>query len=138
MAPRRTDDWRHGRRFLVGLVVIYAILVQALASPALQARMLADTGIARALAFHCLPGEGPDGSDPDNRPSSHLQCLDCCLPGGRFLTLDLPVLATSIIRFEPAARQVRLARYFTLPQGRAPPAALTCALQPRAPPVFLA
>jgi hypothetical protein len=123
---------------LVGLVVGYAILIQALATPFLRIKAAELARLDEALAIFCLTGDAPDHDGPGERKTPHSHGLDCCLPCGRFDALGAPLFAVAFFRFEPAVarRSERIA--YASPPGRAPPTALTSVLQPRAPPVSVA
>lgn|GEM_PF-2381939 len=130
-------EWRRTRRFVVGLFVAYAILIQALASPFLRAQA-ADHAPRDALAILCLSDGAPGHKEPGQRKMPHGHGLDCCLPGLRFAALDAPALITSAVTFEQPAESCSSHVDYVLPQSRAPPPALTTVLQPRAPPVSIA
>jgi hypothetical protein len=38
----------------------------------------------------CLSHDLAGQDDPDGQDAPAVDCLDCCLPGGRFVSLDIP------------------------------------------------
>lgn len=132
-----SEGWRQTRRFVLALFVAYAVLIQALASPFLRAQAAELARIDGALAVICLSDGTPGGEDPGRRDIPHGHGLDCCLPALRLLTFDAPALAASPFTFELPAEAASLRAEYALPPSRAPPAALTTVLQPRAPPASI-
>lgn len=133
-----SEEWRMTRRFVVGLFVAYAILIQSLASPFLRAQAAEHARLDGALGVICLSDGAPGHEEPGQRKLPHGHGLECCLPGLRFIALDAPALDVSPVTFNPPA-EARTSRVdYALPQSRAPPLALTTVLQPRAPPVSIA
>jgi hypothetical protein len=138
MTQAGARDWRPNRRLLVGLVVGYAILIQALATPFLRIKAAELARLDDALAVLCLTGDGPDHDRTGERKTQHSHGLDCCLPCGRFDALDTPALVVALFHFEPTVGQRSERIRYASPQRRAPPTALTSVLRPRAPPVSVA
>lgn len=137
-AARKHEEWRKTRRFVVGLFVAYAILIQSLASPFLRTQAAEHAQLEGALAVICLSDGAPGHEEPGQRKLPHGHGLDCCLPGLRFVALDAPALVVSFVAFELPAEARSSQVDHALPQSRAPPPALTTVLQPRAPPVSIA
>jgi hypothetical protein len=136
MAGAHDQVWREARRFVVGLFVAYAILVQALAGPFLRAQAAEMARLPDALAIICLSDGAPGHSDPGERKMPHAHGLDCCLPGLRFVALDAPVLVTSQLGVEFAPAPPGHPVVYDPPLSRSPLSALVTVLQPRAPPRF--
>lgn len=134
----RSEEWRRTRRFVVGLFVAYALLIQALANPFLRATAAERAVLENSLAVICLSDGAPGHEEPGQRNMPHGHGLDCCLPGLRFVALDAPVLVVSLLTFAPPAETASRVAEFAFPRTRAPPPALTTVLQPRAPPVSIA
>ncbi len=132
----RNKEWQQTRRFVAGLFVVYAILIQALATPFLKAKA-AELVRLDALAVLCLSDGAPGHEEPGQRKVQHGHGLDCCLPGLRSVALDAPVLIVSHIVFELLPDDAFLPAQYMLRPVRAPPQALTSVLQPRAPPVSI-
>ena len=133
-----SEEWQKTRRFVVGLFVAYAILIQSLASPFLRAQAAEQARLDGALGVICLSDGAPGHDEPGQRKLPHGHGLECCLPGLRFVALDAPALVIASFTFElPAEARSSLVDY-VLPHSRAPPPALTPVLQPRAPPVSIA
>lgn len=133
-----SEEWRKTRRFVVGLFVAYAILIQSLASPFLRAQAAEHARLDGALGVICLSDGAPGLEEPGQRKLPHGHGLECCLPGLRFVALDAPALVISTVTFEQPAETRSSQVNYTLPQSRAPPAQLTTVLQPRAPPISIA
>lgn len=138
-----SEDWQKTRRFVVGLVIAYVILIQSLASPFLRAQAAEHARLDGGPGVICLsdgaPGhEEPGHEEPGQRKLPHGHGLDCCLPGLRFVALDAPALVISTVTFEQPAETRSSQVDYALPRSRAPPAQLTTVLQPRAPPVSIA
>lgn len=125
------QGWRETRRYVVGLVVAYVILIQALASPFLQVQAAEKARFGGAMAALCQT----DGVPQPDAPHGH--GLDCCLPGARFAGLDQPFLLPHALVFPTAADEISRRVAYVRPQSRAPPSALTLVLQPRAPPISI-
>ncbi len=138
VAARKREEWRKTRRFVVGLFIAYAILIQSLASPLLRAQAAEQTRLDGALGVICLSDGAPGHEEPGQRKLPHGHGLECCLPGLRFVALDAPALVISSFTFELPAEARSSQVDYVLPQSRAPPPALTTVLQPRAPPVSIA
>lgn len=130
------SEWRTGRRFAVGLLVVYAVLIQALAAPFFRARAVELARLDAALAILCLTDTPADGHEPARPGLTKGHGLDCCLPGAREIALDAPVFLVTQLTPDLAPERVSRPLAFELPQGRAPPYALSRVLQPRAPPSF--
>lgn len=133
-----SGEWRKTRRFVVGLFVAYAILIQSLASPFLRAQAAEHARLDGALGIICFSDGAPGNEEPRQRKLPHGHGLDCCLPGLRLVALDAPALDISPVTFDPHAEASSSLAEYALPQSRAPPPALTSVLQPRAPPVSIA
>ena len=134
---KRHEEWHHTRRFVVGLFVAYAILIQVLASPVLRAKATVLAQHEAQLAALCLSERAPGHDEPGQRKMPHGHGLECCLPGLRLVAFDAPTLVASVLTFEPPADAPSLAAEYALPRTRAPPGALMTVLQPRAPPVSI-
>lgn len=137
-AGQRGEEWRQTRRFVVGLFIAYALLIQALASPFLRTHAAELARLNGPLALLCLSDGAPGHEEPGQRNMPHGHGIECCLPGLRFVSVDGPALAVSQVVFEPPAEGKSREADYALPQSRAPPFALTRVLQPRAPPVSIA
>ncbi len=135
---RRCEEWRQTRRFVVGLFVAYAILIQSLASPFLRAQAAEHARLDGALGVICLSDGAPGHEEPGQRKLPHGHGLECCLPGLRLAAFDAPALVVSTVTFELPAETRSSQVDYARPQGRAPPPQLTTVLQPRAPPVSIA
>lgn len=133
-----SEEWQKTRRFVVGLFVAYAILIQSLASPLLRAQAVEQTRLDAALGVICLSDGAPGHEEPGQRKLPHGHGLECCLPGLRFVALDAPALVISTVTFEMPAEARSSQVDYVLPRSRAPPPALTTVLQPRAPPFSIA
>lgn len=137
-SARIREEGRRTRRFVVGLFVAYAILIQSLTSPFLRAQAAEHAMLDGALGVICLSDGTPGHEEPGQRKLPHGHGLECCLPGLRFVALDAPALVISSFTFELPAETYSSQVDYALPQSRAPPPALTTVLQPRAPPVSIA
>lgn len=137
MHRKPLDDWQKMRRFVVGLFVAYAILIQALASPFLRAQSAELARLEGPLSLLCLSEGVPGHGEPGQRKMPHGHGLECCLPSLRFAWLDAPVLISSILIFVPPVAPPSYAADYNVPPTRAPPDALATILQPRAPPVSI-
>ena len=133
-----SEEWQKTRRFVVGLFVAYAILIQSLASPFLRAQAAEHARLDGTLGVICLSDGAPGHEEPGQRKLPHGHGLECCLPGLRFVALDAPTLIISSCTFELPAEARSSQVDYVLPQSRAPPPALATVLQPRAPPVSIA
>ena len=133
-----SEEWQKTRRFVVGLFVAYAILIQSLASPFLRAQAAEHTRLDGALGVICLSDGAPGHEEPGQRKLPHGHGLECCLPGLRFIALDAPALVISFFTFELPVEARSSQVDYALPQSRAPPPQLTTVLQPRAPPISIA
>jgi hypothetical protein len=133
-----SEEWRKTRRFVVGLFVAYAILIQSLSSPFLRAQAAEHARLDDVLGIICLSDGAPGQEEPGQRKLPHGHGLECCLPGLRFVVLDAPALDISPVTFDPPAAASAFRIDYSLPQSRAPPPALATVLQPRAPPVSIA
>lgn len=132
-----SEEWQKTQRFVVGLFVAYAILIQSFAGPYLRAQAVEHARLDGALGVICLSDGAPGHEEPGQRKLPHGHGLDCCLPGLRCVALDTPQLIISFFTFELPAETRSSQVDHALPQSRAPPPQLTTVLQPRAPPVSI-
>lgn len=122
------------RIFLVPLFA-WLLAAQSIALPLVRAKTVEALGADSAIHVLCsasLPVPGDGERDGDQRQVHDFSCCTLACPVA--LAQPAPVAAAPVVF--PPVPVARPVLYFTMPQGRAPPASTTRPLQPRAPPAL--
>jgi len=128
-------EWRCLRRFAVGLILAYAVLVQSLADPLLRLRAGDGASLAGAIAILCASDHGANGEQPASPGQHGAHCLECCVLGCRPVLDAPPWRAAALLALENATRTAAPVEYHAL-HAASRHAAHRRVHQPRAPPFF--